>query len=75
MGSKTVDTTGDFARQTVEMPGPLKRVIAICADSVMMPLALWAALSLKSGSPSFSMSDWPSLAALGLYREEGEEQT
>ncbi len=79
LGSKTVNTTGDFARQTVEMPGPLKRVISIGADSVMMPLALWAALSLKTGSPLFSMTDWPAYLAvvaistpifvrLGLYR-------
>jgi FlaA1/EpsC-like NDP-sugar epimerase len=74
-----VETTGDFARQTVELPGPLKRAIAICADSVMMPLALWAALSLKTGIPAFSTSDWPAYLAvvavstpifvcMGLYR-------
>jgi len=45
----------------------------------MMPLALWAALSLKTGNASFSMTDWPAYAAvvaasipifvrLGLYR-------
>jgi FlaA1/EpsC-like NDP-sugar epimerase len=79
LGSKTVETTDDFARQTVELPGPLKRVIAMCADSVMMPLALWAALSLKTGSPAFKLSDWPAYAAvvaistpifvrMGLYR-------
>src|ERR1700693_3882097 len=61
------------------MPGPLKRIIAICADSVMMPLALWAALSLKAGSPTFSITDWPAYVAvvaistpifvrMGLYR-------
>jgi FlaA1/EpsC-like NDP-sugar epimerase len=79
LGSKTVETTGDFATQTVELPGPLKRVIAICADSLMMPMALWAALSLKIGHPSFSLADWPAYAAvvgvstpifvrMGLYR-------
>ena len=79
MGSKTVATTGDLARQTVEMPGPLKRVIAICADLVMMPLALWIALSLKSGDPTLSITDWPAYLAvivisipifvrMGLYR-------
>jgi len=79
LGSKTVATTGDFARQTVEMPGPLKRVIAICADLVMMPLALWIALSLKSGDPTLSIADWPAYLAvivvsipifvrMGLYR-------
>jgi FlaA1/EpsC-like NDP-sugar epimerase len=75
----TVKTTDDFARQTVELPGPLKRFISICADSIMMPLALWAALSLKTGSPAFKISDWPAYAAvvaistpifvrMGLYR-------
>ncbi|MGB6355397.1 MAG: hypothetical protein WBF21_15600, partial [Steroidobacteraceae bacterium] len=45
----------------------------------MMPLALWAALSLKSGNPTFSIADWPAYAAvvgvstpifvrMGLYR-------
>jgi FlaA1/EpsC-like NDP-sugar epimerase len=79
LGSKSVETTGDFARQTVEMPRPLKRVITICADSLMMPLALWAAISLKIGHPSFSITDWPAYVAvvavstpifvrMGLYR-------
>ncbi len=79
MGSKSVETSDDFARQTVELPGPLKRFISICADSIMMPLALWAALSLKTGSPAFKISDWPAYAAvvaistpifvrMGLYR-------
>ena len=45
----------------------------------MMPLALWAALSLKAGKSSFSIADWPAYLAvvavstpifvrLGLYR-------
>jgi len=63
LGSKSVEKTVDFARQTVDLPGPLKRVIAICADSVMMPLALWAAMSLKAGSPAFSFADWPAYVA------------
>src|ERR1700693_2129039 len=61
------------------MPGPLKRIIAICTDSVMTPLALWAALTLKTGSPAFSLADWPAYLAvivvstpifvrMGLYR-------
>ena len=79
MGPKTVETTSNFARQTVEMPGPLKRIIAICTDSVMMPLALWAAMTLKTGNPAFSLADWPAYVAvivvstpifvrMGLYR-------
>jgi FlaA1/EpsC-like NDP-sugar epimerase len=76
---KTVDKTDNFARQTVELPGPTKRVIALCADAVMMPLMLWAACGLKQGYPTFAVSDWPAYAAvvaisipifvrLGLYR-------
>ena len=66
-------------RQTVELPRSTKRLISICADSVMIPLALWAALSLKAGQPAFSLADWPAYLAvvaisipifvrLGLYR-------
>jgi FlaA1/EpsC-like NDP-sugar epimerase len=77
--SKTVETSGDLARQAVDLPRPVKRVIAICADSIMMPLALWGALTLKSGHPSFSSDDWPAYLAvvaistpifvrMGLYR-------
>ena len=68
-----------FVRQTVELPRPTKRLISICADAIMMPLALWAAISLKTGSPTFAWTDWPAYAAavaisipifvrLGLYR-------
>ncbi len=57
----------------------MKRFIAVCADTVMIPLSLWAALSLKAGAPSFSLSDWPAYLAviaisspifvkMGLYR-------
>ena len=79
MGSSNVDKTDYFARQTVDLPGPVKRIIAVGADFIMMPLALWAALSLKSGIPAFSLDDWPAYVAvaavsipifvrLGLYR-------
>ena len=79
MGPKTVESTSNFARQTVEMPGPLKRIIAICTDSVMTPLALWAAITLRTGNLAFSLADWPAYVAviaistpiyvrMGLYR-------
>jgi FlaA1/EpsC-like NDP-sugar epimerase len=79
LGPSSVAKTDDFARQTVDLPGPVKRIIAVCADSIMMPLALWAALSLKSGAPVFAVADWPAYAIvaavsapifvrLGLYR-------
>jgi len=74
-----VDKTDGFARQTVNLPGPVKQAIAVCADAIMMPLVLWAALSLKGGAPVFSMADWPAYVAVvvvstlifvrfGLYR-------
>jgi FlaA1/EpsC-like NDP-sugar epimerase len=48
-------------------------------DALMMPLALWAAISLKAGFPTFLVSDWPAYLAvivvslpifvrMGLYR-------
>ena len=42
---------GDFARKTVELPRRLKRLISVCTDCVMIPLALWTAISLKAGPP------------------------
>ena len=79
MRSKTLEISDDFAQQTVDLPRPLKRVVTVCADSAMMPLALWAALSLKAGHPAFSIADWPAYVAvvaigtpifvrMGLYR-------
>jgi FlaA1/EpsC-like NDP-sugar epimerase len=76
---KTVEDSGNFAQQTAELPGLVKRCIAIGADAIMMPLALWAALALKAGASSFSISDWPAYVAvvavsapifvrMGLYR-------
>jgi FlaA1/EpsC-like NDP-sugar epimerase len=70
---------GDFARRTVELPRRLKRLISVCTDSVMIPLALWTAISLKAGRPESNLSDWPAFLAViivsipifiraGLYR-------
>ena len=71
--------TGDYVRHTVELPRPTKRIISICTDAVMMPLALWAAISLKAGYPVFkatigpptrssSAVSIPVFVRLGLYR-------
>ena len=79
MGSKTAEKSDDFAQQSADLPRPLKRIVTICADSAMTPVALWAALSLKAGYPAFSIADWPAYAAvaaisipifvqMGLYR-------
>ena len=70
---------GDFARKTVELPRRLKRLISVCTDCVMIPLALWTAISLKTGYPEESLSDWPAFLTVvavtipvfvraGLYR-------
>ncbi len=79
MGPETVNKTGDLVRQTVELPRSTKRLITIFADAVMMSLALWAASSLKFGSPVVSANEWPAYLTvvavsipifirLGLYR-------
>jgi FlaA1/EpsC-like NDP-sugar epimerase len=70
---------GDFARKTVELPRRLKRLISVCTDCVMIPLALWTAISLKLGQPESNLADWPAFLAViavsipifvraGLYR-------
>jgi FlaA1/EpsC-like NDP-sugar epimerase len=70
---------GDLARKTVELPRRLKRLISVCTDCVMIPLALWTAISLKLGSPEVNLADWPAFLAViavsipifiraGLYR-------
>ena len=79
MDSKLVLKGGNFARKTVELPRPLKRLISVCTDCLMIPLALWTAVSLKAGYPRFDLSDWPAYVAViavsipifirvGLYR-------
>jgi FlaA1/EpsC-like NDP-sugar epimerase len=79
LGLKAVKNTDDFARQTVELPRSTKRIIAIFADAMMMPLMLWMTSGLKQGHPAFTISDWPAYLAvvavsipifvrLGLYR-------
>jgi FlaA1/EpsC-like NDP-sugar epimerase len=70
---------GDFASKTVELPRRLKRLISVCTDCLMIPLALWTAISLKLGHPESNLSDWPAFLAViavsipifvraGLYR-------
>jgi FlaA1/EpsC-like NDP-sugar epimerase len=79
LGRKSLNRSDDFVRRTVDLPRPTKRVISILADAAMMPLALWAAASLRAGAPTFSVTDWPAYLAviviclpifirLGLYR-------
>ncbi|MGO9934870.1 MAG: polysaccharide biosynthesis protein [Steroidobacteraceae bacterium] len=79
MDPKLVLIGGNFARKTVELPRPLKRLISICTDCLMIPLALWTAISLKAGRPVFDWKEWPAFVAVilvslpifmraGLYR-------
>ena len=79
MVPKLVLKGGNFARKTVELPRPLKRLISICTDCLMIPLALWTAISLKAGYPVFDLKEWPAFVAViavslpifmraGLYR-------
>ncbi|HEX3945941.1 MAG TPA: nucleoside-diphosphate sugar epimerase/dehydratase [Rhizomicrobium sp.] len=79
MDPKLMLKGGDFARRTVELPRRLKRFISVCTDCLMIPLALWTAISLKAGYPESNLSDWPAFLAVvaisipifvraGLYR-------
>jgi FlaA1/EpsC-like NDP-sugar epimerase len=79
LDSKLVLSGGNFARKAVELPRRLKRLIAICTDCLMIPLALWTAISLKAGYPVFDRNEWPAFVAVvvislpifiraGLYR-------
>jgi FlaA1/EpsC-like NDP-sugar epimerase len=79
LGPNSLEDSIGFARQTVELPSSVKRFIAVGADLIMIPLALWAAVSLKAGAPVFSINDWPAYVAVtavstpifvrfGLYR-------
>ena len=79
MGSTVGSRSGEYIRHSVELPSPLKRIIATCTDGIIIPLLLWTATCLKAGYPAFSLSDWPAYLAvvtlsipifvrLGLYR-------
>ena len=79
MEPKLVLKSGDFARRAVELPRRVKRLISICTDCLMLPLALWTAISLKVGHPQFDLAEWPAFVAVvaislpifvraGLYR-------
>ena len=79
MDSETFVKIADYSRRIVELPRPLKRLITLCADAVMIPGSLWAAISLRDGTPASNTGDWPAYVAvvvislpifirLGLYR-------
>jgi FlaA1/EpsC-like NDP-sugar epimerase len=52
-------TQNDYARRAAELPRPTKRLLTLSADSAMMPIALWLALSLKAGVPVLNVAEWP----------------
>ena len=75
--------SASYISRTIELPRPAKRIISISADVLMMPAALWAAMSLKAGYPLLSLEHWltdwqayvavvavsiPAFVRLGLYR-------
>jgi FlaA1/EpsC-like NDP-sugar epimerase len=79
LGFKKEKGPSDYVRHTVELPRPAKRIISMSVDAVVMPLALWCALSLKSEHLANVYADWPAYLAtvavsipifirFGLYR-------
>ncbi len=67
MRSNSVNSRADYIRRLVELPRSTKRLISICADTVMMPLVLWTAISLKAGYPRFVLADWPAYVAVVVF--------
>ncbi len=68
-----------YARRIVEVPRPVKRIITIVADCVMLVLALWAAVMLRIDQLAWPVADLrpyvavlavsiPVFARCGLYR-------
>ena len=68
-------------RSLMDLPRPAKRIIMVLGDALMLPLALWAAFSLRLGKlvpnllldhlwllAAVSLLTLPVLALFGLYR-------
>jgi FlaA1/EpsC-like NDP-sugar epimerase len=55
-----------YARRAVELPRPTKRAVSLVADTSMILLCLWAALSLKAGRAYLNLDDWPAYVAVTL---------
>jgi len=79
LGIRSANGISGFARWIIDLPRPIKRLITLGADAAMIPLTLWAAISLKAGHPVFPRNSWPTYAAavlvtlpifvrMGLYR-------
>jgi FlaA1/EpsC-like NDP-sugar epimerase len=80
-----MNKTGDskissLAQSLISLPRPAKQLIMVGADSIMLPLCLWAAIALKQGSFSLNFSNFSAVFVgavaaavitfwlLGLYR-------
>ena len=79
MGNRTASGFGGFAHRVISLPRPIKRLITVGADALMIPAMLWLAASLKVGRPVVPGHAWPAYAAavlvtlpvfvrMGLYR-------
>jgi len=77
--ANNVSTADGYVRLKADLPRGTKRVIAVCTDALMMPFALWSAMTLKAGHPVLDLADWPAYLAsvavsipifvrFGLYR-------
>ena len=51
MGAKKASTVAPLAAFLLKLSRPTKRVIMVAADAIMVPAALWIALSLKAERP------------------------
>ena len=79
LGNTTATGIGGFAHRVISLPRPVKRLITVGADALMIPAMLWLATSLKAGRPVAPDDAWPAYAAalvvtlpifvrFGLYR-------
>jgi len=79
LSPKKNDWASKYARQVVDLSRPAKRFITVSADCVIIPVVLYLAMALKTGSLSAEFSDWrafivvlpisiPIFARCGLYR-------
>jgi len=79
LSPKKNDWASKYARQVVDLSRPAKRLITVSADCVIIPVVLYLAMALKTGSLLIEFSDWrafivvlpisiPIFARCGLYR-------
>ena len=79
MDKRTASGFGGLARWIIGLPRPVKRLITLSADALMIPLVLWLADSLRAGRPLVPDHAWaayvvavlvtlPIFVRFGLYR-------